>query len=66
LNAYAVRIMVSISEAQTDEGVRRAPHTALSYQTDFTIEGETLTDIAPQIDRLVAAMKGEGVTDGSL
>jgi hypothetical protein len=61
VSAYDVRVMVTISEAVADDGMRLAPHTHLSYQTDFRIEGETLTDIAPQIDRLVAAMKAEGV-----
>jgi hypothetical protein len=66
MNAYNVRVTVAITEEETAEGVRLAPNTYLNYSTDFRIEGETLTDIAPQIDRLVAAMKAEGVTDGSL
>lgn len=62
MNAYNVRVTVAITEEHEVTGVRLAPNTYLSYSTDFTIEGETLTDIAPQIDRLIAAMKGP--TDG--
>ncbi len=60
MSTYAVRVQVTIEEASAADGVRLAPHTYLSYSTDFTIEGETLTDIAPQVDRLIAAMKEGG------
>lgn len=62
MNAYNVRVTVSITEEMTTDGVRLAPNSYLNYSTDFAIEGETLTDIAPQIDRLIAAMKGEGLS----
>lgn len=58
MSAYTVRVNVTIQEEIKTNGERMAPNTYLNYSTDFTIEGETLTDIAPQIDRLIAAMKG--------
>jgi len=57
MNSYTVRVTVAITEEHTVEGVRLAPNSYLNYSTDYRIEGETLTDIAPHIDRLIAAMK---------
>lgn len=59
MNAYNVRVTVAITEEHAPDGTRLAPASYLSYSADWTIEGETLTDIAPQIDRLIAAMKGQ-------
>jgi len=61
MNAYTVRINVTIEEARAPDGVYLAPRSHLSYSTEFGIEGETLTDIAPQVDRIIANMKAEGV-----
>ena len=54
--AYKVRVSVSITEDYDNFGNPKGG-TYLTYSRDFTISGEKFTDIAPQIDRLVDAMK---------
>lgn len=55
---YLVNIQATITEDVDEKGNYLAPNTYLSYSKKFNIVGESLTDIAPHIDRVVDAIKG--------
>jgi len=57
MNQYTVRITASITEKRNIDGIQLAPSTYLSYSTEFEIQGENLTAIAPQIDHIMEGIK---------
>lgn len=61
MNKYTVSINVYIVQKVDMEGRELAPNTHLSYRKEFDIEGENLTQLAPQIDRIVENMRDDGI-----